>query len=428
MRLNKGIVQSAIEEFALSEDELKKVREDFKNEITLPPCPPSEKGALKSIPLRGGRPKGDGSSSLKMLPSFLSTPTGNESGTYLALDFGGTNVRVLKIKLLTKGEYEIVNKVAAPLIKAGEYDFIHKDATGEELFDFIAKLIKEAINGDKGEIRLGHTFSFPSEQLDLANAKLISWTKEFQTRNVEGENVTELLKAALKRANIENVIPVAVINDTVATLLTAAYADPNALIGSIYATGHNTCYLEKNYNGQPMILNLESGGFSKVPRNGFDLILDERSEKRGAQFLEKATSGRYVGELFSIAAAKALESDKLFDFSSVDLCDMITNNSTSHFIKLRTNYAPTPDEAELFAKLANNILTRSALLVTATFLGLYDRIGEENLSIGIDGSLYGKNPFLQEIISGELAKVSDKISAFKVEDGSAIGAAIAAAC
>ena len=59
MRLNKGIVQSAIEEFALSEDELKKVREDFKNEITLPPCPPSEKGALKSIPLRGGRPKGD---------------------------------------------------------------------------------------------------------------------------------------------------------------------------------------------------------------------------------------------------------------------------------------------------------------------------------------------------------------------------------
>jgi len=402
--LNKEILQSAIEEFVLSKDDLQKVREDFTNDV-----------------------KATEGSSLKMLPSFLSTPTGNEKGTYLALDFGGTNVRALKIKLLTKGKYEIVNKVAAPLIKTGEYDYVHKEATGEELFDFIAKLVKEALDGDTGEIYLGHTFSFPSEQLDLANAKLISWTKEFQTRNVEGENITELLKASLKRANIENVIPVAIINDTVATLLAAAYANNNALIGSIYATGHNTCYLEKNYNGKPMIINLESGGFSKIPQSSFDKLLDEMSEKKGAQFLEKATSGRYVGELFSIATAKAFGTDKLLDFSSVELCDMIVNNSANRFIKSKTNYDPTSDEAVLFTKLAKKILNRSALLVTSTFLGLYDHIGEETLSIGIDGSLYGKNPFLQEIISKELKKTSEKISAFKVEDGSAIGAAIAAA-
>jgi len=32
-------------------------------------------------------------SSLKMLRSFLRPPTGGETGNYLSLDFGGTNVR-----------------------------------------------------------------------------------------------------------------------------------------------------------------------------------------------------------------------------------------------------------------------------------------------------------------------------------------------
>ena len=34
---------------------------------------------------------------LKMLPSFLNTPSGLEKGRFVAVDFGGTNVRVLLV-------------------------------------------------------------------------------------------------------------------------------------------------------------------------------------------------------------------------------------------------------------------------------------------------------------------------------------------
>ena len=106
-------------------------------------------------------------------------------------------------------------------------------------------MVEEAVDGNRDKkYLLGHTFSFPSSQTNIYNARLIIWTKEFATKGVEGEVVNDLLKAALARKNLTNVEPTAVINDTVAVLLAAAYKLGNVNIGSIYATGHNTCYYE----------------------------------------------------------------------------------------------------------------------------------------------------------------------------------------
>ncbi|MBO6305052.1 MAG: hexokinase [Selenomonadaceae bacterium] len=403
--LNKITLQNAITEFEITANALTDVRKNFTEEI--------EKG-LES----------PAETSLKMLPSFLTLPTGDESGTYLALDFGGTNVRVLKIKIWKRGNYKILKKTESPLKTAGKFDFTAATATGEELFDFIAKLIELTLEGSTDEIYLGHTFSFPSEQLDLANAKLISWTKEFKTKGVEGENVTELLTKALKKRNLDFVKPVAVINDTVATLISSAYIRENILIGSIYATGHNTCYFEPNYNGKEMIINLESGGFSKLEQNSYDKLLDEKSEKPGEQLLEKMVSGRYVGELYSLVLQKALNSEKLFDFSSLDLCNIAQNIDAAKIIEEKAEYAPKDGETALFVKLAANILTRSASLVAATFLGIYSHT-KKLPAVAIDGSLYAKNPFLQDIIADNLKEAD--IKTFKADEGSALGAAIAAA-
>ena len=38
-------------------------------------------------------------SSLQMLPSFIGLPEGTETGEFLTLDFGGTNVRATVIRL-----------------------------------------------------------------------------------------------------------------------------------------------------------------------------------------------------------------------------------------------------------------------------------------------------------------------------------------
>lgn len=51
---------------------------------------------------------GDSRSSLLMLPSWLpSLPTGNESGSVFAIDFGGTSFRVMEV-CLGKGPNEVV--------------------------------------------------------------------------------------------------------------------------------------------------------------------------------------------------------------------------------------------------------------------------------------------------------------------------------
>ena len=165
---------SLIEEFTLGRDVLAEMAESFRDEMT--------RGLSHS-----------GRSSLRMLKSYIGLPTGNETGEYLALDFGGTNLRVLRILLEGQGKYKILKKVARPLRVEGEYDYIGAGSEAETLFDFIAVLVDEAIEGNRTDrFFLGHTFSFPSSQTSLRDATLISWTKEFATGGVEGRAVNEL--------------------------------------------------------------------------------------------------------------------------------------------------------------------------------------------------------------------------------------------
>ena len=103
-----------------------------------------------------GRP-----SSLRMLPSFLGPPTGAEHGAVLAIDFGGTNVRVLLVTLRGRGSELIVQQQAYPLVDAGAgYDHISARADATTLFDFIAAKVAVATRPGS-ELRLGLTFSFP---------------------------------------------------------------------------------------------------------------------------------------------------------------------------------------------------------------------------------------------------------------------------
>ena len=73
--------------------------------------------------------------------SYVSLPGGDESGVYLALDFGGTNVRASRVRLLGRHCYIIEKKVCQPLRLPGQYDYLSPAATAEGLFDFLARLV-----------------------------------------------------------------------------------------------------------------------------------------------------------------------------------------------------------------------------------------------------------------------------------------------
>lgn len=437
---------SLIEEFTLGRDVLAEMAESFRDEMT-----------------RGLSPSGR--SSLRMLKSYIGLPTGNETGEYLALDFGGTNLRVLRILLEGQGKYKILKKVARPLRVEGEYDYIGAGSEAETLFDFIAVLVDEAIEGNRTDrFFLGHTFSFPSSQTSLRDATLISWTKEFATGGVEGRAVNELLRCALERRGIKNVLPVAVINDTVAVLLSAAYRHGETFIGSIYATGHNTCYFEPEAEAgeAPMIRNLESGNFDKVPQNRFDRWLDAHSEKPGEQLLEKMVAGRYMGELFGLALAELLgEKGKVYPFTSVDISEIIKDETddllrdgkilntkmtracvgqpgfysdASMILCHKTQKEFALEDVAMARELAVAIVVRSARLVGASFSGILDHMGknkETRQHIAVDGSVYEKMPLVKENIRATLRELlgaaGDNIDTLLENGGSGLGAAIAAA-
>ena len=425
MAFDKNLYDSIIKEFTVDKEQLQTIAADFRYDLKQGLADPDE-------------------SSLRMLKSYLGLPSGKEKGEYLALDFGGTNVRVLLIRLEGEGKFEILKKVAKPLKVEGEYDYIGADSTAEQMFDLLAELIDEAIEGNhEQKYLLGHTFSFPSEQTDLNNAKLIIWTKEFATPGVEGKVVNDLLLEALHRRGIENVQPAAVINDTVAVLLSAAYKQGDTYIGSIYATGHNTCYLEpyEDSADKAMILNLESGGFMKLVPNRFDVAFDEASEKPGEQRLEKMVSGRYMGELFGMALSELLgEKGKAYGFTSIDMSGMLEDESegrqkVQEIVKEKTGHALSAEEAEQVRDLAVTVVVRSARLVTASFVGiiwqLAGKSGVQKQHIAVDGSVYEKMPFVKENIMRALSELlgedAAKVDTVLDNGGSGLGAALAAA-
>ena len=278
-------------------------------------------------------------------------------------------------------------------------------------------------------------------QTNLYDARLVSWTKEFATPGVEGAVVNDLLAEALQRCGRPLVRPVAVVNDTVATLLSAAYLSPDTRIGSICGTGHNTAYLEP-YSGkaQPrMILNLESGGFDRLAPNRFDTRLDAQSAKPGAQRLEKMVAGRYLGALFSLALAEAFALEETPHFATEDLSAILADNSDrlerAKGALQRRLRAPLEDDAPVWCKaLAESVCVRAARLTAATYAGVLWHLDDARVApqtIAIDGTLYEKLPLYKEAMQQALHELlgaeAKCVRLLPAKDGSALGAAVAAA-
>lgn len=127
-------------------------------------------------------------------------PDGYETGTYLALDMGGTNLRVCEITLTNnKSEFDITqSKYRMPEeLKTGD---------SEELWEYIADCLQQFIETQRsdrgpieGKIPLGFTFSYPATQNYIDEGILQRWTKGFDISGVEGQNVVPMLDAALAR-------------------------------------------------------------------------------------------------------------------------------------------------------------------------------------------------------------------------------------
>lgn len=128
----------------------------------------------------------------------LDFPDGHERGTYLALDMGGTNLRVCEITLTEeKGAFDITQS---------KYKMPEELRTGtaEELWEYIADCLQQFVEthhagGSLTKLPLGFTFSYPATQEYIDHGILQRWTKGFDIDGVEGEDVVPPLEAILKK-------------------------------------------------------------------------------------------------------------------------------------------------------------------------------------------------------------------------------------
>ncbi|MDR1205865.1 MAG: hypothetical protein LBL26_10370, partial [Peptococcaceae bacterium] len=184
--------------FLLSDESLETVAARFKTDL--------ENGLA-------GKP-----SSLKLLKSHLRLSSGTESGHYLALDFGGTNVRVTHVNLDGARGYTLLGSRRVRLREARKdgqtLDLTTKETGAEALFDYIAQEIipvarqmKTSLSGQNA-IPLGHTFSFPYAAGHAGEARLITWTKEIAVSGAVGQDINRLLRDALARLDASDIRPV----------------------------------------------------------------------------------------------------------------------------------------------------------------------------------------------------------------------------
>ncbi len=399
-------------------------------------------------------------SSLKMIPCFVDRPTGSERGDFLALDLGGTNLRVLAVTLDGKRSSTIsaTHKFVIPKEKM--------QGTGVVLFDYIAHCIDLFLTEyqmDRGKnYDLAFTFSFPVEQMGVASGNLITWTKGFTATGVRGRDVMVLLREALRRNHIQCINLTALANDTVGTLAAGGYVDPACDLGVIMGTGTNACYRERigrigrvksAYDGEYMIVNLEWGNFDGVARTFYDRILDQNSVNPGAMYLEKMVSGMYLGELARIVLLDLIKRDLILvneptagacftekrSFTTEDMSRFEGDTGeglekiASFFREKGIPKVPFHERKKI--KHLCSILSRraaglGAAAITAV-LSWMDPQLDRGHTVAVDGTLFEKYPGfkagMRHVFKSLLGDKAEKIALVHTKDGSGKGAAIIAA-
>ncbi|XP_053148776.1 hexokinase-3 isoform X2 [Hemicordylus capensis] len=402
-----------------------------------------------------------GTASLRMLPTFVrGLPDGTERGKYMALDLGGTNFRVLMVEVRSKEEGGVYMTTEIYTITP---EIAQSNAT--ELFDHIVSCIIDFEKKHKvigATLPLGFTFSFPCKQINLDKGILLAWTKGFSASGCVGEDAVQLLREAVQRQENFDLDVVAIVNDTVGTMMSCAYEDPKCEIGLIVGTGCNACYMEEMRNigtldgdeGR-MCINMEWGAFGD---NGclehfftpFDVKVNEESINVGQQRYEKLISGMYLGEIVRFILLELTERKVLFqgrDARMLQVKDIFPTKFLSEIEKeglgqqqlcaILEEYKldASPDDAMVVKEVCCAVSSRAAKVCGAGMAAIVEKIREnrqlEKLEVtaGVDGTLYKVHPTFSKQFAETVALLAPKckVKFLLSEDGSGKGAALIAA-
>lgn len=252
-------------------------------------------------------------SSLLMLPTYISAEGEVPfEKPVIVMDAGGTNFRVAVVTFHKDREPDIDDFTMHPM--PGTKGVLTKEEFFNTIVDYMEPVLSKS---DK----VGFCFSYPTDILPNKDGRLIHFNKEVRVDGMEGETICEGIAQALVQRGHADKKQFVLLNDSVATMLGGMTANPgrgyDSYIGFILGTGMNTCYLEQNKNitkaelsgekTSSMVINMESGGYNRMPMGEFDDLFDGATNNPGNQRLEKMLSGAYQGGLIHLTVLKAIE-------------------------------------------------------------------------------------------------------------------------
>ncbi|MCR5413266.1 MAG: hexokinase [Kiritimatiellae bacterium] len=388
-------------------------------------------------------------SSLMMIPAFVGVGGRIPAGaTAAVLDAGGTNFRGGIVSIPPAVSEKRNQPMPGTDSEVGEEDFYAAFA-GE-----VKRLLPKA-----SVKKIGWCFSYPAEATPSLDAKLVRWTKNIKAPAIVGEYVGEELLKRLGGGEI------AVVNDTVATLLAAKASEGDkrysSYIGFILGTGTNAAYVEKIANipklrgakeedgPDSMIINAESGGFDKIATSDFDKAADAKTGNPGLNIFEKLIAGAYLGQIgletFKAAAKTGLfsaaASRQISGMGSLETMDL--DNFCASFVKpgrenpLDAAFKDQAD-AQVAKRLAIPVFERAAVLTAVHLAAFVIKSGggtdsSEPVAINADGSTYYKTrciPFSETVERELRSMLAPRNIHFeivpRIDDAPMVGAGIAA--
>lgn len=407
-------------------------------------------------------------------------PTGRETGQFLTLDLGGTNLRICTVTLHGDSpshpkKYTLTqhHSPLPPSLKTSPATTLWSHiATSLSTYLSSSPLLTSLPPGEK--LPLGFTFSYPTSQSRIDHAVLQRWTKGFDIPGVEGHDVAAQLREALERQNLP-VELICVVNDTVGALVASAYTDKSTIVGAIFGTGSNAAYMAHTSSilklgstsragptrdgtqDQKMAINCEYGAFDPhllvLPHTKFDSQIDAQSPRPGQQLFEKMSAGLYLGEIFRLvlldlssrgllftSAPPEETSGKLEKPYTIDTSFLSTleNDSSPHLTTssslFHSHLHIHPSHIDLLAarRIAEMVTIRGARLSACGIAAICQMEGIAAGHVAADGSVALKHPGFKrrwagamgEILDWEEGRGEDPIVITRAEDGSGVGCAI----
>ncbi|KAJ1708635.1 hexokinase [Aspergillus flavus] len=338
-------------------------------------------------------------------------PTGQEQGTFITIDLGGTNLRVCKVELTKElGGYKITQRKFKLPVQ-------HRQRSVDDLWALVADKLEESMESQhttkgKEALPLGITFSYPVTQHNIRRGSCSVGRRAPIFLALRDMTSLPSWSTSLHREDNLPVEIVALVNHTTGTLVATAYQYAQVKVSSIFITGCNPAYIEDcglvtkiaSYDlpaGKEMAIHTGYGAFnnshSVLPRNVFDEAIESTS-RPGQQTYEKMVAALYFGELVRLIVLHLHHTTGLFTdsmestfLSAMEGGPLGSLGEMQALFRERFNIEPKTKELKICRLVAEIACTRAARLYACGITAICKKKGIESYHVAVDAStLFGE--------------------------------------